>query len=119
MLVDQGAVTGLTYQNDYNVHAQRLTRLRNEPYEGGAWVRVDPGDTMTEHVNPGGETEIFYFFEGTGRMTVAGETTVVAAGDTVLVPPGARHLLTNHGGTPLLCLALWWGGETHLQEGTA
>jgi quercetin dioxygenase-like cupin family protein len=114
MLIDNRA--SMTFQPDYNVHAQRLTRLHNEPYEGGAWVRVAPGDTMTEHVNPGGETEIFYFLEGSGLMTVGGETATVTTGDTVLIPPGVKHLLVNHGDTSLLCLALWWGGDTHVQE---
>ncbi|MEV6447568.1 cupin domain-containing protein [Amycolatopsis sp. NPDC051716] len=114
MLIDNR--TDLTYEPDYNVHAQRLTRLHNEPYEGGAWVRVAPGDTMTEHVNPGGETEIFYFLEGRGRMTVGDDTTTVTPGSTVLIPPDVKHVLVNHGDTPLLCLALWWGGETHVRD---
>jgi mannose-6-phosphate isomerase-like protein (cupin superfamily) len=114
MLIDDRA--DLTFEPGYNVHARRLTRLGDEPYEGGAWVRVAPGDTMTEHVNPGGETEIFYFFEGTGRMTVGGETTTVTPGTTVLIPPDVKHELVNHGEKPLVCLALWWGGETHVRE---
>lgn len=116
MLTDGWAPTGLTFQPDYNVDAQRLTRFADEPYEGGAWVRVEPGATMTEHVNPGGETEIFYFFEGVGRMEVDGESRTVRRGDTVLIPPNRPHSLVNEADVPLLCLALWWGGVTHTKE---
>jgi mannose-6-phosphate isomerase-like protein (cupin superfamily) len=99
----------LTFERDYNVQGKRLPRLADEPYEGGAWVVVAPGTTMTEHVNPAGESEVFFVTDGTGVMRVDGEHQRVGPGDTILVPPGRRHSLTSDATGPLRALALWWG----------
>lgn len=101
----------LEFQPDYGVLATRLTRLATEPYEGGAWVVVEPGTTMTEHVNPDHETEIFFVVEGAGVMRVGAETYQVGPGASVLVPPDQPHSLTNDSDRPLRTLALWWGAE--------
>ena len=39
----------------------------------------------------------------------------VGRGDTVLIPPDTKHVLVNESEAPLLALALWWGGETHVR----
>lgn len=111
MLLDGCRPDELEYQPAYNVRAKRLTRLLAEPYEGGAWVVVDPGVTMTEHINPDRESEIFFFFEGDGLMRVGDDTHRVGSGDVVLIPPDQPHSLTNDGDRPLRSLALWWGAE--------
>ncbi len=61
------------------------------------------GQSVAEAVVPaGGETiahrhhrseEIYVFTAGSGRMTLAGETFAVAAGDAVVIPPGTPHKL--------------------------
>jgi quercetin dioxygenase-like cupin family protein len=38
--------------------------------------------------------ELYSFLEGGGRLEIDGEEREVAAGDTVLIPPGARHTIT-------------------------
>jgi mannose-6-phosphate isomerase-like protein (cupin superfamily) len=38
--------------------------------------------------------ELYSFLEGGGRLEIDGEERDVAAGDTVLIPPGARHTIT-------------------------
>lgn len=101
----------LTFEPTYNVRAIRLPKLAGEPYEGGAWVVVEPGATMTEHVNPDRECEIFFFVEGGGLMRVGADSGHVGPGDTVLIPPDQPHSLTNDGPQPLRALALWWGAE--------
>jgi mannose-6-phosphate isomerase-like protein (cupin superfamily) len=101
--------TDWTFEPDYNVAGVRLNRLGGEPYEGGAWVTVAPGETMTRHVNPDGESEIFFVFQGAGVFEVAGETRRVGPGATLLVPPGQAHSLRNDGEAALRLLALWWG----------
>ncbi|WP_166459288.1 cupin domain-containing protein [Amycolatopsis pithecellobii] len=98
----------------FNVRAQRLPRLPGaaEPYEGGAWVVVDPGTTMTEHVNPGGESELFYIIEGAGLLSIEGEPDrPVKFGDTIFIPPEHRHSLLNDTENALIFLSLWWGGR--------
>jgi mannose-6-phosphate isomerase-like protein (cupin superfamily) len=37
--------------------------------------------------------EFYFILEGTGEMTVDGETRSVESGDAILVPPGARHTI--------------------------
>ncbi|WP_305787950.1 cupin domain-containing protein [Symbioplanes lichenis] len=105
------------YEPDYNVLARRLPRLADEPYEGGAWVVVEPGTTMSEHVNPGHETEIFFFLDGAGVMRVEDQHYQVGPGDVVIIPPDHKHSLTNEGTSPLRSLALWWGAENENEEG--
>ncbi len=41
--------------------------------------------------------EVYYLLAGRGRMTVAGETREVAAGDAIYIPRGAMHALENTG----------------------
>lgn len=103
----------LSYEPDYNVRAQRLPRFDGaaEPYEGGAWVVVPPRTTMTEHVNPGGESELFYVVTGDGEIEVAGERRRLRFGDTVFIPPHQQHLLHNDGDEPFVFLSLWWGSK--------
>jgi mannose-6-phosphate isomerase-like protein (cupin superfamily) len=48
--------------------------------------------------------EIYYILEGRGRMTVAGETREVSAGDAVYIPRGATHTLENTGDKPVRLL---------------
>jgi len=103
----------LAYEPSYNVKAQRLQRFEGarEPYEGGAWVIVPPNTTMTEHVNPDGESELFYVIAGEGEIEVAGERRRVRFGDTIFIPPEQKHLLTNDTPEPFVFLSLWWGGR--------
>jgi len=98
-----------TYEPAYNVLSARLPRMGDEPYEGGAWVSVAPGTTMTPHVNPPGESEIFFVLAGTGTFVVDGTSLRLGPGDSVLVPKGADHTLHNDGVGEMNLLALWWG----------
>lgn len=103
----------LSFEPDYNVRAQRLPKFTGaeEPYEGGAWVVVPPHTTMTQHVNPDGESELFYVVAGAGEMNVGGERRDVRFGDTVFIPPHTEHLLVNSSDQELVFLSLWWGGK--------
>lgn len=97
----------------YNVTATRLPRIdgAREPYAGGAWVVVEPGTTMTEHVNPDGESELFYIVRGAGLLSVEQEQDrAVAFGDTIFIPPHRRHSLRNTSSETLVFLSLWWDG---------
>jgi quercetin dioxygenase-like cupin family protein len=103
----------LTPEPAYNVKAQRLVRFEgaDEPYEGGAWVVVPPHTTMTEHINPDGESELFYVISGSGDMEISGERRRVKFGDTIFIPPHEKHLLVNDGDEPFVFLSLWWGAQ--------
>ena len=49
-----------------------------------------PGQATVEHHHVG-QDEIFYIVEGSGAITVDGETTQVSAGSMVLAPAESKH----------------------------
>jgi len=49
-----------------------------------------PGQATVEHHHVG-QDEIFYIVEGSGAITVDGETTRVSAGSMVLAPAETKH----------------------------
>ena len=51
--------------------------------------------------------EVIYYLQGRGRMWVEGEWCDVAAGDTVLVPPGVVHATFNVTEEPLRLLCFF------------
>lgn len=65
-----------------------------------AEATVAPGARTTLHYH-GATEEIYHITQGTGRMTLGGETFDVKPGDTVCIPPGSAHCIENIGGDPL------------------
>jgi mannose-6-phosphate isomerase-like protein (cupin superfamily) len=68
-----------------------------------AEATVPPGADTAEHFHRVTE-EIYYFVTGAGRMRLGEEEADVAAGDCVVIPPGAVHKLWNPGPGPLVLL---------------
>lgn len=68
-----------------------------------AEARVPPGAETAEHFHRTSE-EIYHFTAGEGRMRLGDEEGPVTAGDTVVIPPGTRHKLTNPGPETLVLL---------------
>jgi mannose-6-phosphate isomerase-like protein (cupin superfamily) len=64
---------------------------------------VPPGGETEEHYHRASE-EIYLFTHGSGRMRLGDEESDVAAGDTVVIPPGTPHKLWNTGSEPLRLL---------------
>ncbi len=64
---------------------------------------VAPGAATRLHQHHASE-EIYHVTAGHGRMTRGVERFEVAAGDTVLIPPGTPHRIENLGDTPLRIL---------------
>ena len=96
-----------------------------------ACYRISPGDTnyfvlladpvndgvdfitVVEIFEPGGATppnthaaahEQFVVLAGEGRAICDGRETALAAGDILVVPPGAEHVVRNTGAGKLYCL---------------
>jgi len=61
---------------------------------------LPPGCTVTPHHHREME-EVYYIVCGSGVMTVGDETQTVRAGDSIYVPRGHRHTLTNTGAEPI------------------
>jgi mannose-6-phosphate isomerase-like protein (cupin superfamily) len=57
---------------------------------------LPPGCAVRPHHHRETE-EIYYVLEGSGEMTVGGETAPVAAGDAIFIPRDAVHTLRNTG----------------------
>ena len=70
---------------------------------------LDPGVSEGSHVHQGEREleEIYYFLEGEGAMWIDGQDVPIAAGDVVLVPPGADHGFRNTGNNPLKLVLIW------------
>jgi mannose-6-phosphate isomerase-like protein (cupin superfamily) len=69
-----------------------------------AEATIGPGEATARHYHRESE-EIYYLVEGAGEMELDGERAVVAAGDAILIPPGAWHRIraTDDGPLRLLC----------------
>ncbi|MCX2971528.1 MULTISPECIES: cupin domain-containing protein [Streptomyces] len=101
----------MTYEEAYNVSGRRIfpwPEAVEEPFWGGAWVDVAPGDTSTAHSHD--EKEMFFITEGSGVLRIGEERRRVSAGDTVFITPFQDHDLTNDGTTRLRFVTIWWGG---------
>lgn len=68
-----------------------------------AEATVAPGVRTSLHRHPRSE-EIYHVTAGTGTMTLGSESFAVAAGDSVLIPPGTPHCIEATGTTPLRIL---------------
>ena len=83
-----------------------LSNSPADPQLSIARARVAPGVTTHWH-RLRGIAERYVIVEGTGRVEVADlAPREVAAGDVVLIPPGARQRIANTGARDLVFLAL-------------
>ena len=70
-----------------------IRELMHTPNQSLAEATLAPGQATERHFHALSE-ELYSFLEGGGRLEIDGEVRHVAAGDTVLIPPGARHTIT-------------------------
>ena len=57
-----------------------------------AEARLSAGGVTQRHYHWAAE-EIYFILEGTGVIEIDSETRMVAAGDAILIPPGAWHTI--------------------------
>jgi quercetin dioxygenase-like cupin family protein len=69
------------------------------------------------HSHPGME-EVIFVQKGTGKVWVNGEVEKIVAGDTILIPDGARHMMinTSHKSMILICAFSAADPENHYKE---
>jgi mannose-6-phosphate isomerase-like protein (cupin superfamily) len=65
-----------------------------------AEARLPPGGFTAPHFHRRTE-EIYYILDGRGRMQIESEQREVGPGDSIAIPPGARHTITNTGAQTL------------------
>ena len=68
-----------------------------------AEATVPPGAETALHLHRVTE-EIYYFTQGEGSMRLGDERFSVRAGDSIAIPPGAAHNVSNTGNVPLKIL---------------
>jgi len=68
-----------------------------------AEATVPVGAATAEHYHVVSE-ELYFLTAGSGRLRVGDDYRDVAAGECVVIPPGAIHRLTNTGDEPLKLL---------------
>lgn len=79
------------------------------PFGASLAVIEGGGSTMLHSHHP---AETFFIFAGQGTMTCNGESSVVARGDVVYLPPGSRHTLKNDSEQEqLMFLSVFWDAE--------
>ncbi len=61
-----------------------------------AEASIAPGAQTALHLHRATE-EIYHFTQGNGMLRLGAETFVVAAGDTLAIPPGTPHCVRNTG----------------------
>lgn len=67
-------------------------------------IRLTPGSSIGYHVHEG-ETELFYFLTGSGRVQDDDERVDVAAGDSMATFSGHGHAVENTGSEDLVFVA--------------
>ena len=67
------------------------------------------------------QEEVYIVLEGTGEMCLGAERQIVTGGQTVWIPPGEFHQLTNLGETPLRMIYCYGpaGDVAHRRQGLA
>ena len=73
--------------------AHRNSAIRNQSL---AEARLPAGGSTQEHYHPKTE-EIYYITHGEGQMRIEGTIRDVRVGDSIAIPPGKRHKITNTG----------------------
>ncbi len=83
--------------------------IGDTPFGASLAVVEGGGATMLHSHHP---AETFFIFQGRGTMTCNGETSSVATGDVVYLPPGSRHTLKNDSDQEaLMFLSVFWDAE--------
>jgi mannose-6-phosphate isomerase-like protein (cupin superfamily) len=59
------------------------------------WVECAPGSQQPLHSHAESE-QVYVIISGRGTMLVDEESREVGPGDTILIPPGAQHAISNH-----------------------
>jgi mannose-6-phosphate isomerase-like protein (cupin superfamily) len=80
-----------------------IRELMHATNQSLAEATLAPGQTTKRH-NHGASEELYSVLEGGGLVEIEDEQRELRPGDTVLIPPGARHQMTaGPSGVRFLC----------------
>lgn len=77
-----------------------------------AHATLEVGKSTTRHFHPLAE-EVYFVLSGRGLMEVDGETAELHPGDSVAIPSGAKHQISNSGDEELRFLCCCAPAYTH------
>ena len=77
-----------------------IRELHHTAVQSLAEATLEPGQATERHYHRASE-EIYLMTVGSGILEIDGETRRVTAGDAILIPPGAWHMLENDGAEQL------------------
>lgn len=80
-------------------HLLASPRTCNAEYLTTTLAVIQPGGEQRVHSHP--PEQVYFILEGSGLMTVGGETRRVDPGDCVFIPTGQPHGLKNDGAVSL------------------
>lgn len=69
-------------------------------------VVVHPGGSAPEHTHAE-SAELLYVLDGSGQLTLGGQSHAVSAGQALYLPAGVPHSMTNDGDVPLRALQVY------------
>jgi mannose-6-phosphate isomerase-like protein (cupin superfamily) len=80
-----------------------IRELMHAANQSLAEATLTPGQATQRHYHAASE-ELYSVLEGDGLIEIDGEARELAPGDTVLIPPGARHqMIAGRSGARFLC----------------
>jgi mannose-6-phosphate isomerase-like protein (cupin superfamily) len=79
-----------------------IRELHHTAAQSLAEATLGKGQATERHYHAATE-EIYFVLEGSGEMEVDGDRRTIAAGDAVLIPPGASHEIRALGPLRFLC----------------
>jgi mannose-6-phosphate isomerase-like protein (cupin superfamily) len=70
-----------------------------------AKVTIQPGNSVLEHYHKKTE-ELYHIISGEGTIYIENEKRIIGSGETVVILPGQKHKIDNHGDTDLVMLVM-------------
>ena len=104
MLIDFNAIPENVIPNMRGGEKETRMRMHTDALCKVVQGRLIPGASIGYHVHEG-ETELFYFMEGCGRVQDDDQFVDVTAGDCMATFSGHGHSVENTGDTNLVLLA--------------
>lgn len=111
MIIDKNSPD--KYKPEYGVSIRRFSEFLTQTSAkkeamGAALSVIEPGETVTEHINKPGVEEIFLLLDGSSIFTLNGVDHEIVAGDMGFAEIGQKHSFTNSSNSTVRLLSIWW-----------
>jgi len=97
------AIPAYTTKDESEIRELMHPGMHGNSHQSLAEARVPPGGATLLHRHLRSE-ELYHVTTGRGLMYLDGESFDIEPGDTLCIPPGAAHRVTNTGEEPLAIL---------------